>query len=192
MPQTVSSEKYQDALDYFPGLPYSNSNLWLEVSDSKDWRDKNNSDKLYLKPNISASKVKREKEADSARVSSDLRNTIAESSRLLELTDDWDGEGSLGYSEKTRNKAIKFLEENAINFHQNTGTWITAPDICPGPNGSIDLLWKLEDRRLLINIPVGENNLAGYYGDNSQNGTVRKGKLNLTEKNEEILIWLMK
>jgi hypothetical protein len=136
--------------------------------------------------------IRREKETDSARLSSNLRNAIDESSRLLELTDDWDGEGSLGYTEETLNKAIKFLEENAKIFFLNTGTWITAPDICPGPDGSIDLLWKLQDRELLINIPIGENNLAGYYGDNSQNETITKGKLNLAKKNEDILIWLMK
>jgi len=123
---------------------------------------------------------------------SELKKVIETSKQLLEYEDDWDEEGSLGYSKSTLDKAEKILTDNALTFWKNNAVWVTAPDFCPGPNGSIDLLWKLEDRELLINIPINENNLAGYYGDNFLNGSVIKGKLNLTEKNEWILMWLMK
>lgn len=122
----------------------------------------------------------------------ELKKAIEVSKQLLEYEDDWDGEGSSGYSKYTLGRAEKFLTDNALTFWKNNAVWVIAPDFCPGPDGSIDLLWKLEDRELLINIPVDENNLAGYYGDNFQNGSVIKGKLNLTEKNEWILMWLMK
>ena len=125
-------------------------------------------------------------------LSSELKKAIEISKQILEYEDDWDGEGSLGYSKLTLDKAEKFLTENALTFWKNNTVWVSAPDFCPGPNGSIDLLWKLEDRELLINIPVNENNLVGYYGDNFQNGSIIKGKLNLAEKNEWILMWLMK
>lgn len=121
-----------------------------------------------------------------------LEKVIKESQKLLQLEDNWDEEGSSGYSEITLNKAVKFLKDNAINYFKNSGVWVTAPEICPGPDGSIDLLWKLEDRELLINIPVDENQSATYYGDDSKNNNVTKGKLNLTEKHEWILMWLMK
>lgn len=83
------------------------------------------------------------------------------------------------------------MEENARSFFQNSGVWIAAPDICPGPDGSIDLLWKLEDRELLINIPFDENALAEYYGDDLKINTI-KGKLDFADKHEWILTWLMK
>ena len=121
----------------------------------------------------------------------ELRKAIDESNSLLELNDDWDGEGSLGYSESTLKKTIQYLEENARAYFLSSGVWITAPAICPGPNGSIDLLWKLDDRELLINIPVEDNGLANYYGDDLGINTI-KGKLKLTEKYEWILMWLMK
>lgn len=125
-------------------------------------------------------------------LSCELRKAIETSKQLLGYEDDWDGEGSLGYSKSTLDKAERFLTDNSRIFWQNNAIWVTAPDFCPGPDGSIDLLWKLEDRELLINIPINENDLAGYYGDNFQNGSIIKGKLNLTEKNEWILMWLMK
>ena len=123
---------------------------------------------------------------------SELKKAIETSKQLLEYEDDWDGEGALGYSKPTLDKAEKFLTDNALSFWKDNAVWVITPDFCPGPNGSIDLLWKLKDRELLINIPVDENNLAGYYGDNSQNGSIIKGKLNLAEKNQWILMWLMK
>lgn len=150
------------------------------------------SPKVYAKVKSLYKEVSRQKEIDVASLPFALKKAINESYCLLELTDDWDGEGSLGYSKTTLTKAIKFLKENAKNYFLNSGIWVTAPDICPGPDGSIDLLWKLDDRELLINIPLNENNLAGYYGDNFQNGSIIKGKLNLAEKSEWILMWLMK
>lgn len=125
-------------------------------------------------------------------LSFEIKKAIETSKQLLEYGDDWDGEGALGYLKHTLDKAEKFLTDNALTFWKNNAVWITAPDFCPGPDGSIDLLWKLEDRELLINIPVNENNLAGYYGDSSKNGSIIKGKLNLTEENQWILMWLMK
>ena len=149
------------------------------------------SPKIYPKADITEKKSVYEKESDISRLPSSLRKAIIDSRQLLKLEDDWDGEGSLGYSEKILNKAVRFLEENAKNYFLSSGIWVTAPDICPGPNGSIDLLWKLSDRELLINIPVEENGLADYYGDDLGINTI-KGKLDLTEKHEWILMWLTK
>jgi hypothetical protein len=149
------------------------------------------SPKIYPKADFRNKEVGREKEVDVIHLPSSVKKIISDSRQLLELKDDWDGEGSLGYSEGTLNKAIKFLEENAKNYFRSSGLWVTAPEICPGPNGSIDLLWKLENRELLVNIPVDENSLADYYGDDLGINTI-KGKLNLTEKHEWILMWLTK
>ena len=147
--------------------------------------------KFYDTSNYKDGNLEKKKETDSFDISVSLKKSINHSKGLLDLTNDWDGEGSVGYSESTLNKAIKFLEENARNYFLDSGVWVTAPDICPGPNGSIDLLWKLQDRELLINIPIEENGLAQYYGDDLNINTI-KGKLNLTEKHEWILMWLMK
>lgn len=165
---------------------------WFYVPNTKNlWGRNVISPKIYPKPDVRNAEIADEKEKDSFEISFALKKSIIDSRQLLELTDDWDGEGSVGYSEKTLNKAIKFLEENAKSYFRSSGIWVTAPDICPGPNGSIDLLWKLSDRELLINIPVEENSLADYYGDDLGINTI-KGKLDLTEKHEWILTWLMK
>jgi len=170
----------------------NNVQSWFYQQNIDPWgRNTSISPKIYPKANITVRKSVHEKESDILRLPSSLEKAISDSRQLLELEDDWDGEGSLGYSENTLNKAIKFLEENAKNYFRSSGIWVTTPDICPGPNGSIDLLWKLLDRELLINIPVTENGLANYYGDDLGINTI-KGKLDLTEKHEWILMWLTK
>lgn len=122
----------------------------------------------------------------------EIKESIKASEQLLNLNDDWDGEGSAGYLASTLNRAVTFLTDNAVKYWKNSFVWVSTPEICPGPDGSIDLLWKLADRELLINIPVDENQPATYYGDDSKNNNITKGKLNLTEKHEWILMWLMK
>lgn len=170
----------------------SQSRNWREREGISPWLpDELFSPKFYDTSNYKDGELEKKKENDSFDISVSLKKSINDSKCLLELTDDWDGEGSLGYSELTLNKTIEFLEENARSHFLNSGVWVTAPEICPGPNGSIDLLWKLEDRELLINIPVEESGLADYYGDDLGINTI-KGKLNLTEKHEWILMWLMK
>jgi hypothetical protein len=120
-----------------------------------------------------------------------LLQAIKESRSLLDLQDDWDGEGSPGYAEATWLRAIEFLTSNAKCLKETAGTDIPVPFIEPGPHGSIDLHWRTSTRELLINVPSDLNQLAGFYGDNLAGKSI-KGKLNTSENNEWIMLWLMK
>ena len=185
------------------GILKKKEKAWRLLSDDFDWREREGISPWLADEEISGLKSSKfftttgyiEKDVECKttddKLSLTLEKSIEESKKLLLLEDDWDEEGSLGYSDLTWEKAITFLKENAINYFNNSGIWLTAPEICPGPDGSIDLLWKLVDRELLINIPVDENESADFYGDDSDNNII-KGKLNLTEMHEWILIWLMK
>jgi hypothetical protein len=124
-------------------------------------------------------------------LSSTLRQAIQESRWILSLEDNWDGEGSPRYNERTWGRAVGFLKRNAISLWNNRSIWIDPPRISPGPNGSIDLHWKTAVRELLINIPADLNQLAGFYGDDRANNTV-EGKIDTTGQNEWILMWLTK
>lgn len=121
----------------------------------------------------------------------ELSSAIENSRTILDLEDDWDGEGGVCYSEATWLRATEFLRENALRLRQLKDVWPAVPFIEPGPNGSIDLHWRTSKRELLINIPRDPNQPAGYYGDNFANETI-KGKLNISENNEWIMVWLMK
>lgn len=119
-----------------------------------------------------------------------IEEAIEDSRSILDLEDDWDGEGSPAYAEDTWNRAIEFLIGNAQRLKNIWGIWIAAPSISPGPDGSIDLHWKTESRELLINIPADLNQPAGFYGDDNEKHRV-KGTLEPSGRNEWLLMWLM-
>ena len=114
---------------------------------------------------------------------------IEESRELLERPDDWDGEGSPGYDEETWQRATGFLLANAVRLWNDYGVIIDAPEISPGPAGSIDLHWRSGRRELLINVPANPGMPAGFYGDD-RTGNAVKGQLDVTEENQWLLMWL--
>ena len=109
---------------------------------------------------------------------------------MLDLADDWDGEGSPGYEETTWQRAVDFLVRNAARLYAEYGVLIEGPKIRKGPRGSIDLHWRTPTRELLLNVPADVDALADYYGDDGAGGHVIKGTLNPTEENAWLLMWL--
>lgn len=122
---------------------------------------------------------------------SQLLLEIENSKSILDWEDDWDGEGSPAYKFTTWERTSKFLVQNTFILWNEQGLSMKVPMITAGPEGSIDIHWKLDDRELLINIPSETDKNAGYYGDN-QKGTIVKGDLNTTESITWLLMWLIK
>jgi hypothetical protein len=128
-------------------------------------------------------------------ISPALWEAIQSSRGILQLHDDWDTEGSPGYSEATWNRAITFLLLNAVRHRIHHQGWLTAPRILPGPDGNIDLHWKTPQRELLISIPSDPTEPAAYYGDDKDDGTdnaIRGRSLDTSMYNEWIFAWLMR
>lgn len=126
-------------------------------------------------------------------ISGHVVRAIEESRWILDLRDDWDGEGASAYSRDTWQRATDFLKRCAARGWARFGLEIPAPEIGPGPDGSIDLHWNDPRERfvLLINIrrdgdPDGP---AGFYGRNDS-GTELKGKLNPDAPSAGLLEWL--
>jgi len=71
-----------------------------------------------------------------------IDEAVKKSEYILEIEDNWDGEGSPGYSESTWKKAINFIYLYAEEIWNKLNINISPPDILPGPEGSIDLHWK--------------------------------------------------
>jgi hypothetical protein len=109
---------------------------------------------------------------------------------LLGLQPDWDGEGSPGYSKETFGRMSKFLLNHSKQLVAACGVKAPIPKILPGPNGSIDLLWKSDDYELLLNIPSDRQSPASFYGDDEGNLCI-KGKLDPDKINQGIIQWLM-
>lgn len=120
----------------------------------------------------------------------ELKAEIEQARRILELEDDWDGEGSPGYSEDAFDRAVSFLTMEAEGLWESWGIPLPAPKIGPGPHGSIDLHWKQPSKELLVNIPADSNEMATFYGDNYGAEKIR-GSLDPRNFNFGIAAWLV-
>lgn len=128
-------------------------------------------------------------------ISAQLSEVLSASHRILDLRENWDGEGSPAYSETTLKRAIDFLTSSASRYWRDHQKKLTAPRILPGPDGNIDIHWKTPQRELLISIPASLSEPASYYGDDKDDGTenaIRGRKLDVSTYNEWIIAWLMR
>jgi len=115
---------------------------------------------------------------------------INSSKWILNLEDDWDDEGSQGYSIDTWERAISFLRKQVEVLKDDFCYHPTPlPQITPANKGSIDLSWELDDRQLLVNIPSDPSRLATYYGENDT-GETTSGRLNTDRRNFALAMWL--
>lgn len=119
-----------------------------------------------------------------------LEAEIERSKEILELQDDWDGEGAVGYSPATLDRAILFLKEHRAGLWRSYGSRLPVPTIGPGPVGSIDLYWKQRDWELLINIPADIQESATFYG-NKYGSQKIKGAFDPAKFTSAIAVWLM-
>jgi hypothetical protein len=119
-----------------------------------------------------------------------LREVIEASRSMLDLEDDWDEAGSPGYDEATWRRAVEFLVRNATLRWDECRLRTDAPRIGKGPDGSIDLDWRLPNRELLVNIPTDPEAPATYYGDDGSGNFSTKGSLDIARRNHWLLMWL--
>jgi len=119
-----------------------------------------------------------------------IESAIEASRSLLSLGYDWDGDGSVGYNEETWNAAVAFLRRYAASVRrQSGGRSLPAPDIGPGPMGSIDIHWESGESELLINIPSDPSLPATFYGDDYGDASI-KGTFSLSAENRGLIQWL--
>lgn len=109
---------------------------------------------------------------------------------LTGLGDDWDGEGSAGYEAETIQRARLFLEIHHQQLWKQFGLTMPQPTVGPGPDGSVDLLWKRPQGELLISIAAGPAGTATYSGADSL-GQRAKGSFFPGTLNRSILACLL-
>ena len=120
-----------------------------------------------------------------------LDDAVQRSRDLLDLKDDWDGDGAISIKEPTWRRMYAFLLRNATDFWEVTGAAIPAPKVGPAQEGSIDLLWKIGDRMLLLNIPEDSAQPASFYGEKGALDSI-KGNLDTASQSHWLLMWLTK
>ena len=106
---------------------------------------------------------------------------IEKSKSIFLLEDDWDDEGSEGYDKVAWEAAIKFLMDYAQSLYQDFNIQIDVPKIYPGPKGSIDIIWEVEQYRLVVNVNKNSEDIM-FYADNYKNQTT-EGTFKLSQFN---------
>lgn len=104
--------------------------------------------------------------------------------KIRNLKDNWDEEGSIPYSEFTINWCLIFLQSQRFKFLEDYfKCQLDTPDISPGPNGSIDVCWDNRNGEgtevyILVNILQAfgmESGRFSFYGAIDKNRTEIKG-----------------
>ena len=124
------------------------------------------------------------------RIFKDLADQIEKSKYILGLGDDWDENGAVGYTKETFIQAIQFLTNYALWSFNEHGRIVDTPDILPGADGTIDLLWEKMDYDLLLTISVYPKSTGQFYGDD-KNATKISGEFPLEDFSQVILLCLL-
>lgn len=109
---------------------------------------------------------------------------------ILELKDDWDGEGSSGYHQTTWDRAEVFVTEHVKSVFQKSGR-IPIPKILPGPDESIDLHWRTDCFELLVNVPASHDDPVSFYGDDYSDQSSIKGTFDAKSVSRVLVEWLV-
>lgn len=138
----------------------------------------------------------RAKAVQSSQSDDELRpvlDSIEESKRLLDYPDNWDGEGSPGYSKATWERATSFVRDNAIRLWDDAGEAMEAPDFQAGAGGRIVVEWSAAGRELIITVPVTPGEQAEFYGYDLDRTIKIGGKLDLdSPQSNWLLLWTVK
>lgn len=113
-----------------------------------------------------------------------------ESEYISSLKEDWDDNEGKPISFQTWTNAVNFVNDYSDWIFNYFGIVISEPQIQPGPNETIDIVWRNDNYRFLINIPQDKNFQAGYYGDDKKNGNSIKGKIPIDKVEEFIATWM--
>lgn len=96
-----------------------------------------------------------------------LHAAVDQARDQLPTEDDWDGEGSPGFQPATFERARHFLIEGARRLWDARQATIPTPRVWGGPEGSLDVSWRLTGRELLVNVPAAEDEPISLYGDDA-------------------------
>lgn len=83
---------------------------------------------------------------------------------LLELPDDWDGEGTSSYSQKHVARVETWLFSFFCSYYEHYDTYPPVPKVSKAAGPSIDVYWKKDKRSFLINFPEKEDEQCTFAG----------------------------
>ena len=120
-----------------------------------------------------------------------LEQAIARSAELLDDDRERDPDEAPASSIVARDRAIAFLRAHAAAAVRKHGMSLPVPRITGGPEGGIDLHWKLaRGFELLVNFPAQADRPATFYGDNEGQDSIR-GTFGTESESLKLLSWLV-
>jgi hypothetical protein len=72
--------------------------------------------------------------------------------------------GDVPPSPQTAKRAIAFVLKASHAYLRSTGLTPPVPAVSPGPDGSVDIIWRSPKRVLAANIPEEPDNIVTLYG----------------------------
>ena len=116
-----------------------------------------------------------------------FRRELAHAERLLGSRDEHD---EPYYSRETLDRGAEFLRMHAEWIWKSCGSKAPVPTIGPGPQGSLDLYWKMSSFELLVNIPASDGELGTFFARDNNKQTA-KGSFDPKRFALSIASWLM-
>ena len=173
------------------GAPFLDAFQWIPARrdrhERSEWTTRENWEWEDHPKNLQLAEVFGHLEADAT--GDQLETEIERSRWILDLPENWDGEGAAAYGESTWLRAIAFLKHQSAHLRE-CGSELDIPNILPGPDGSVDLHLDKPDYELLINIPKDTQRRATFYGDDRVSLQI-KGTLDTSTFNLGLIEWLV-
>jgi hypothetical protein len=120
----------------------------------------------------------------------DLIAAIETSRYLLAFGDNWDENGTIGFTELTWKRAAQVLINVVTEVARTQGVTATSTEILPSSAGGLDIDVRLKDRELLISIPADPAKPARFYGDDGRGDVQVKGTLDTSNIPEWLSMWM--
>jgi hypothetical protein len=121
-----------------------------------------------------------------------ISNAIRESTEILNLEQGWDGIDAPPISEETLLNAVTLLVNYSKYILEKFQVIISAPEINPCRNGTIDLAWRTHKARFLLNVKPATNSpiVASCYGDLYNDRQPIKSNLSDEVVIEHLAFWM--
>jgi len=119
-----------------------------------------------------------------------VARAIEASRSLLELEDDWDGDGTPGFAEQTWHRAADFVARGAAQLLERNGIVTDDIEILPAAEGGLGIDWRTTSRELLVTVPADPSQDARFYGDDGRGRRTIKGTLDTSAPNRWLTEWL--
>jgi hypothetical protein len=123
-------------------------------------------------------------------IESAVADATEQSRSLINLPEDWDGEGAVRITEETRERALEIFARALNAVAISSLSLLLSPRITPLANGSIDVRWKSPKFTLLVNISPQSPSEAKFYAVNSNQQDIR-GPIKFDAPDFRFLNWLV-